>query len=214
MSDSSTIFCLIEDDAESVCAPNSAHDRENHLWNKSLPKHTPDSLRLRSPSNNHFRLLKWTPSVWNVSCSHLAALKRKVAVSFASGVSMDVKLRSRLSRRSRINEREVPEFSHHRRHLRRFLKVAPVSGQNNKHPQTHRWQLPWGGPSNAASRQRQKPRHKFNGAQTGKIRVHLLDLLFVTAVGISLHHGPGLQCAASDPPPLQHKKKKKIHFVK
>lgn len=53
----------------------------------------------------------------NVSCSLSAALKRKVAVSFASGVSMDVKLRSRLSRRSRINERDPsfpspPTFTH------------------------------------------------------------------------------------------------------
>lgn len=77
-------------------------------------KCTPDSLRLRSPSNNHFCLLKWTSSVLYVSCSHSAALKRKVAVSFAFGVSMDVKLRSRLSRRSRINERDpsFPSFTH------------------------------------------------------------------------------------------------------
>lgn len=204
MSDSATIFCLIEDDAESVCAPNSAHDGENHLWNKSLLKHTLDSLRLRSPSNNHFCRPNWTPSVLNVSCSHSASLKRKVAVSFAFGVSMDGKLRSRLSRWSRINERDPsfpspPSFTH-------VFKVTPASGQNNEHPQTHRWQLPWGEPSNAASRQRQTPRHKFNGAPTGKIRVHLLDLLFVTAVGISLDHGPGLQCAASDSPPPAKKK--------
>lgn len=39
----------------------------------------------------------------------------------------------------------------------------------------------------------EKLRHKFNGARTAKITAHLLELLFVTAVGISLHRGPGLQ---------------------
>lgn len=36
--------------------------------------------------------------------------------------------------------------------------------------------------------------------------MHLLNLLFVAAVGISLHRGPGLQSSASDPPPPKKKR--------
>lgn len=80
----------------------------------------------------------------NVSCSHSAPLKRKVAVSFASGVSMDVKLRSRLSRRSRINERD-PSFPSQPTFTRVFFKSRSSFGTKRQASTNTRVTVPQGG---------------------------------------------------------------------